>query len=74
MLGLGRDASYAAAERGEIPCIQMGRRRVVSTYRLLELAGWPEHLIARALGLPAESEDPDDRAALPPLPGQDPLG
>jgi excisionase family DNA binding protein len=31
ILGLGRGASYAAAKRGEIPTIRLGRRLVVPT-------------------------------------------
>jgi hypothetical protein len=41
LCGLGRDASYAAASRGEIPTLRFGRRVVVPTYRLLELLGAP---------------------------------
>jgi excisionase family DNA binding protein len=39
LLGIGRDASYAAAERGEIPTLRLGRRIVVPVPRLLELVG-----------------------------------
>ena len=38
-LGIGRDASYEAAKRGEIPYIQVGRLKrvpVVAMERLLE--------------------------------------
>lgn len=55
MLGLGRDAAYAAAERGEIPAITVGRRKVVPTHALLRLVGWPDDLIAQALGVHTES-------------------
>ncbi|WP_206069835.1 helix-turn-helix domain-containing protein [Knoellia koreensis] len=41
-LGIGRDAAYAAAERGEIPTLRLGRRLVVPTGRLLELLGIPQ--------------------------------
>lgn len=41
-LGLGRDASYAAAARGEIPTLRLGRRLVVPVPRLLELLGLPQ--------------------------------
>lgn len=33
-LGLGRSSTYAAAERGEIPTIRLGRRVVVPTAAL----------------------------------------
>jgi hypothetical protein len=29
LLGLGRDASYKAAESGELPVLQVGRRKLV---------------------------------------------
>lgn len=52
--GLGRDASYAAAERGEIPARRHGRRLVVPTHTALHELGWSDDLIARALGLDLE--------------------
>lgn len=39
LLGIGRDSAYAAAERGEIPTLRLGRRIVVPVPRLLELLG-----------------------------------
>ncbi len=39
LLGIGRDAAYAAAERGELPCLRLGRRLVVPVPRLLDLLG-----------------------------------
>lgn len=39
-LGLGRDASYRAAEAGEIPTLRFGRRLVVPVPRLLTLLGY----------------------------------
>jgi excisionase family DNA binding protein len=51
LLGIGRDAAYAAAERGEINCIEVGRRKVVPTHSLLRQVGWPDELIAQALGV-----------------------
>lgn len=39
LLGIGRDAAYAAAERGEIPTLRLGRRLVVPVPRLLDLVG-----------------------------------
>lgn len=42
VLGLGRSAAYAAAQRGELPTLRIGRRLVVPAAaldRLLESAG-----------------------------------
>lgn len=39
ILGLGRSAAYAAAQRGEIPVLALGRRRVVPVARLRALVG-----------------------------------
>ncbi len=39
LLGIGRDAAYAAAERGELPCLRLGRRLAVPVPRLLGLLG-----------------------------------
>lgn len=36
---LGRDASYRAAERGDLPCIRAGRKMRVPTAKLAELLG-----------------------------------
>jgi hypothetical protein len=41
LLGLGRDASYAAAARGELPTLKFGRRLVVPVAKLLALLGEP---------------------------------
>lgn len=55
LMGLGRDAAYAAAERGEIPVHKHGRRLVVPTYGLLrERLQLPDEVIARLLGLEPE--------------------
>jgi hypothetical protein len=37
ILGLGRSATYAAAERGEIPTLSFGARKVVPTAALRRL-------------------------------------
>jgi len=37
--GLGRDASYQAVARGDIPSLRIGRRIVVPTARCLDLIG-----------------------------------
>lgn len=38
-LGLGRDAAYAAARRGDLPVIHFGRRMVVPTAALRTMLG-----------------------------------
>jgi len=37
--GLGRSATYDAAERGDLPVIRLGRRIVVPTARLRQMLG-----------------------------------
>jgi hypothetical protein len=39
VLGIGRDAAYAAAARGEIPTLRLGRSLRVPVPKLLELLG-----------------------------------
>ncbi len=39
LLGIGRDAAYAAAQRGEIPTLRLGRRLVVPVPQFLRLLG-----------------------------------
>lgn len=39
VLGIGRDAAYAAAERGEIPTLKFGHRLVVPVPKLLAMLG-----------------------------------
>ena len=39
MLGLGRSAAYAAANRGEIPTLRFGRKLVVPVAELERLVG-----------------------------------
>jgi hypothetical protein len=58
LLSLGRDASYAAAARGEIPTLSFGRRLRVPVARLLTQLGEP---IDRAQPRP-HGEDLDVRA------------
>lgn len=41
-LGIGRDAAYAAAKRGEIPTLRIGRRLIVPVPALLSMLGTPE--------------------------------
>ncbi len=38
-LGIGRDAAYAAARRGEIPTLRLGRRVLVPVPLLLRMLG-----------------------------------
>lgn len=38
-LGLGRASSYAAAQRGELPTIRIGRRLLVPTAALRRMVG-----------------------------------
>lgn len=40
-LGIGRDAAYRAAERGEIPTLRIGRTLRVPVPALLALLGYP---------------------------------
>lgn len=43
-LGIGRGAAYAAAARGELPTLRLGRRLLVPVPALLQLVGaTPEH-------------------------------
>lgn len=42
LLGIGRDAAYAAANRGEIPVLRLGRRIVVPVPALLAMLGATE--------------------------------
>lgn len=39
IVGIGRSAAFAAAERGELPTIRFGRRLVVPTAALCSLLG-----------------------------------
>ena len=36
VLGLARSAAYEAVARGDIPCIRLGKRRIVVSVRVLE--------------------------------------
>jgi excisionase family DNA binding protein len=38
-LGIGRSAAYAAVIRGEIPCIKLGRRRLIPRAKLEVMLG-----------------------------------
>lgn len=44
LLGIGRAAGYAAAQRGDVPTIRIGKRLLVPTRRLLELLGADQSL------------------------------
>lgn len=62
-LGLGRDASYQAAERGDFPVLHYGRSIRISTYAGLKHLGWSDDLIARELGI--DPETPNDEGSTP---------
>lgn len=51
LLGINRDAAYAAVERGEIPALRLGRRICVPVAPLLKLLG---------VDLESETAGPDD--------------
>lgn len=40
VLGIGRNQTYEAAKRGEIPTLRLGKRWVVPVPRLLALLGY----------------------------------
>ena len=37
LLGISADLAYESARRGELPCVSLGRRRLVISARLIEL-------------------------------------
>jgi excisionase family DNA binding protein len=41
LCGIGRNAAYRAAHRGELPAFRIGRQLRVPTARLLQLLGLP---------------------------------
>lgn len=43
LLGIGRNAAYQAAAKGELPILRIGHRLRVPTARLLELLGVGDH-------------------------------
>lgn len=55
--GVGRDASYAGATRGEIPVLAIGRSLRVPTHRALRDVGLSEEQIAAVLRLPQTALD-----------------
>lgn len=59
LLGLGRSSAYAAAVRGELPVLVIGRRKVVPVAALLKLLGISATELART---PAPSHDTEERA------------
>ena len=65
LYGLGRDASYDAAARGEIPARRIGRRLVLLTHAALSDLGWSDDLIARALGLSVDNDEPSQPESPP---------
>jgi excisionase family DNA binding protein len=46
VLGLGRSAAYAAARRGDIPSLRLGRRIVVPKARLQKMLGLRHDVVA----------------------------
>jgi excisionase family DNA binding protein len=63
LLGIGRDAAYAAAARGEIPTLRLGRSLRVPVPKLLELLGvTPENSAGPAPTGPNTTTEPTERA------------
>jgi hypothetical protein len=42
LLGLSRSAAYRAAATGQLPTLAFSRRRLVPTFRLMQMLGIPE--------------------------------
>lgn len=60
ILGIGRDAAYAAASRGELPTLRLGRRLVVPTGRLRSMLIGPEqHVPTGPLEAPLTGDRPE---------------
>lgn len=57
IFGLGRDASYRAADRGEIPSRRVGRTRRVPTFEALRAVGLPDGVIQATLGVQSDRQD-----------------
>jgi hypothetical protein len=57
VLGIGRDAAYAAAAAGQIPVLKLGRSLRVPVPRLLEMLGIPNDLenSGAGVGTPASA-------------------
>lgn len=77
LCSLGRDAAYAAAERGELPARRVGRRLLVPTHALLiEVLGMTPDLARDVLGLPetlaSATNDGPTTAVTPLHPRSDP--
>jgi excisionase family DNA binding protein len=49
LCGIGRNAAYRAAHRGEIPSLRLGRRLRVPTARLLDMLGCSAADLAREI-------------------------
>jgi excisionase family DNA binding protein len=64
LLSLGRDSSYRAAARGEIPTLRLGRSLRVPVPKLLELIGIPQ--------ADSEASAPTDALAQPTPKAQEP--
>jgi excisionase family DNA binding protein len=61
LLGIGRDAAYRAAAKGEIPTIRLGRRLVVPLAKLESLLGGAVSS-ERSLGADTVTSHPDGPA------------
>lgn len=53
LLGIGRDAAYAAVGRGDIPVLRVGRRLLVPVPRLLALVGATPDMSGAGASTPA---------------------
>lgn len=56
LMGVSRGSAYAAARRGDLPTLNLGRRIVVPTHALLlDVLAVPAERVAELLGAPAEA-------------------
>lgn len=56
IFGIGRDAAYAAADRGQIPTLTIGKTKRVPTHMALSAVGFSPDHIAAVLGLDGRDE------------------
>ncbi len=62
-LGLSKSSAYAAAERGEIPTIRIGRRLLVPTAALRRLLQLDDETTPAAMSTSNKHADPDPAAS-----------